>query len=370
MGLVEELKLVVGHNYKLGYKNQIIAVSNTPLSKLKFRLSGGTFDKRKVASEIDLKQLLILKGSPEKDLILKFLRKLFNRVDLIPELDQLVEYLSDYTSWMSKFDQLSLSQLVLPGTHNSAAYQFIDNTPVGSSTITQLSRIGPLNSFLHKQARCQNDNIKQQLLNGIRYLDLRLSFLPTKGEYYLSHSYPSITLVDCIDQINYFTSKFPTEILVVEIDRDSESSYNPSDPSFLYSELLNINHRAHQEDITNLPIFHLINTDQRVIVVGEGFYPSSSIEDFWANTSDLSILRTQVMIRLERTINAPLKKISLTLTPQTKDIVKSLLGEERDPEGLAKLSSQLLREIKFRKGKLQILALDFADDYSLPAMII
>ncbi|XP_055603737.1 PI-PLC X domain-containing protein 3-like [Uranotaenia lowii] len=75
-----------------------------------------------------------------------------------------------YPTWMNDLKEhlarFRIRELFIPGTHDSASY-----------------KLGPANpnSLPQKYGITQNDNIRQQLLRGIRYIDLRVGYHPSKN---------------------------------------------------------------------------------------------------------------------------------------------------------------------------------------------
>jgi len=77
------------------------------------------------------------------------------------------------TNWISRIinETLAINQITIPGTHDSGTY-------------------GIYNRIEARWARIQNLDIYKQLLNGIRYFDIRLETNDDK-EIYISHGYIS-----------------------------------------------------------------------------------------------------------------------------------------------------------------------------------
>ncbi|KAF2856382.1 PLC-like phosphodiesterase, partial [Plenodomus tracheiphilus IPT5] len=117
-----------------------------------------------------------------------------------------------YETWMADFpDTLPLSAMSIPGTHNSHTHY----------------RALP-------SVRCQHVDIKTQLENGIRFLDIRLqpahSTDPTKKDLYLVHGAFPVSLTgpkyfEPILQTCYdFLSAHPTETILISLKREGVGS--------------------------------------------------------------------------------------------------------------------------------------------------
>ena len=93
-------------------------------------------------------------------------------------------------------DSINIKNLVIPGTHNSCSSKFIE----------------PNVKFIKERIVNQAWSIKDQLIAGIRYFDLR----PGQN-YYIYHSfYPTIyTLNQTLEDMIEFLKKYPSEFLFV-----------------------------------------------------------------------------------------------------------------------------------------------------------
>ncbi len=114
---------------------------------------------------------------------------------------------ADTTEWMSYLsDDLYISELSIPGTHNSAAEHVM----------------------LRYVMRCQNTDIKEQLENGYRYLDLRVALDEKTGQVKLVHNFVSchtssnpfseyLYFDDVTAEIYSFLQQHSTETVIVNI---------------------------------------------------------------------------------------------------------------------------------------------------------
>ncbi|KAF1840924.1 PLC-like phosphodiesterase [Cucurbitaria berberidis CBS 394.84] len=117
-------------------------------------------------------------------------------------------HLPNYAKWMAKLpDSLPLSALSIPGTHNSHTHY----------------RALP-------SARCQAVDIKTQLDNGIRFLDIRVQPVhakdTSKKDLYLVHGAFAISLTGqkyfepILQQCYDFLSANPTETILISLKRE------------------------------------------------------------------------------------------------------------------------------------------------------
>ena len=123
----------------------------------------------------------------------------------------------DGPCWMSYVDgNKLLDELSIPGTHDSGTCSVDNDTEPQSS-----------------QAKCQQDYIPTQLLEGVRYFDIRLG----KGEnpgidhgacYLLKKDGNFMHLSDVIGYFNTFLSENPTEALIMLVSRGNDEATDES----------------------------------------------------------------------------------------------------------------------------------------------
>lgn len=124
---------------------------------------------------------------------------------------------ADGPCWMKYVDNNKfLDELSIPGTHDSGTCSVDNDTEPQSS-----------------QAKCQQDYIPTQLLEGVRYFDIRLG----KGEnpgidhgacYLLKKDGNFMHLSDVIGYFNTFLSENPTEALIMLVSRGNDEATNES----------------------------------------------------------------------------------------------------------------------------------------------
>lgn len=126
----------------------------------------------------------------------------------------------DGPCWMKYVDNSKfLDELSIPGTHDSGTCSVDNDTEPQSS-----------------QAKCQQDYIPTQLLEGIRYFDIRLGKNDENGDPGIDHGacYPLkkdgnfMHLSDVIGYFNTFLSENPTEALIMFVSRGNGEATNES----------------------------------------------------------------------------------------------------------------------------------------------
>ena len=126
----------------------------------------------------------------------------------------------DGPCWMKYVDNCKfLDELSIPGTHDSGTCSVDNDTEPQSS-----------------QAKCQQDYIPTQLLEGIRYFDIRLGKNDENGDpgidhgacYLLKKDGSFMHLSDVIGYFNTFLSENPTEALIMLVSRGNGEATNES----------------------------------------------------------------------------------------------------------------------------------------------
>lgn len=112
------------------------------------------------------------------------------------------------TNWMASYPNNYLSQLSIPGTHDSAAYK--NDIP------TVLSKFLPNDGIL---AITQDGTILDQLTAGVRFLDIRLRSVNDRLYAYHGGT-PQIKFETVLQSINQFLTSNPTEGIIVNVQKD------------------------------------------------------------------------------------------------------------------------------------------------------
>ena len=115
-----------------------------------------------------------------------------------------------YKNWMSVIkDDTQLRKLSIPGTHDSGA----DN---GCA------------KYLRAEiyARCQNSGIKDQLNNGIRYLDFRLQLQDEELAVYYGACDQAMNFVTVMNDVSSFLEENPSEAIFMRIRKSNEEDPN------------------------------------------------------------------------------------------------------------------------------------------------
>jgi hypothetical protein len=118
--------------------------------------------------------------------------------------------------------ELLLTDLILPGTHDSAAYRIdwtIDNPNSSLASIIYFGKqICCLKNHIEKWAITQNNSIYDQLVLGARFLDLRI--VDINGIWYLHHEVICDTLALGLSQIKKFINETNEPIAISILPRN------------------------------------------------------------------------------------------------------------------------------------------------------
>lgn len=254
---------------------------------------------------------------------------------------------------MSNFQNVSLRQLTIPGSHDSFASSFksFSNNDLNIPII--------FNPFIKRWAKTQNKTITEQLELGIRYFDIRVE--EYNGTYYTVHSLLSQKLYNVLNDILNFIKNHQTEKILVDVNH----IYNITDNNNLKNYMKEIfNNYLVKNDINNL--FKPLNqVDGNILLffnnIDDFVFPNDYIHSMWNDTNDINILINK--IRNEYLDPHCLNVSQMILTINSSDIVNSLLFCCY-PTSLKSLNNQY-KEIMYdtlREKKKNIIIVDFVDE--------
>lgn len=119
---------------------------------------------------------------------------------------------------------LKVDQMVLIGTHDSAAYQFLGISMPGnlvpglSMKFLEFARKTVLKGIINDWTLTQELSIYEQLKLGVRAFDMRFS--QSKNQLLFSHSFSCILASDFCEQVQRFITENPGEILIIKVKHD------------------------------------------------------------------------------------------------------------------------------------------------------
>jgi hypothetical protein len=159
------------------------------------------------------------------------------------------------STWMKDYsksiDHKPISGITLPGSHLANAYNITANNPLcmGEAESASMSYNAKLQHHLLDQNQfdqdtfikylnTQDQNIKQQLNNGIRYFELQIC--KQQGVFYTSNVYLTNQLDVVTTQMKKFLENNPQEIVILNFDHlwAEYGSMNNQDAWALYAYLV------------------------------------------------------------------------------------------------------------------------------------
>lgn len=130
-------------------------------------------------------------------------------------------------NWMgtlaSHIQDRPMTEIFLPGSHDSATYKLENKFGKNQSISEKLNNlrfigVGFIVTGIAKNwAQAQNQPILVQLMNGIRYLDLRIIYRDSKKDFYTVHGLYGPSLNEILPQIALFLQNNPKEIIVIQV---------------------------------------------------------------------------------------------------------------------------------------------------------
>lgn len=188
-----------------------------------------------------------------------------------------------------KIENLRFKDLFIPGTHDSSSY--MENFLPHNETIVT------------KYTLTQDDDIRTQLMHGIRYLDIRVGYYrASKPQFWANHGIAQQhPLHEVLQQVKDFVRE-TNEIVIVDIQEFPVGFGKTKDihrllVNFLHQELsdvlvgADISWRACLKQIWATKRNVLLSYDKGSIVYEFGSLLFESVEQRWPNKQDLNGLR-------------------------------------------------------------------------------
>lgn len=190
--------------------------------------------------------------------------------------------------WMNEMkdaiQDVKLRNLFIPGTHNSASFK---------STFTE--------NRLTKYAICQDDDIRSQLMQGIRYLDLRIGhYRKSNPAFFIVHSVVRFQpLIEVLDAVKSFVEE-TNEIVIIDFQefpvgfQQDETGTHRKLVQFVYDQMKD--HLIEPDGTWDVTLHDLWNKRGNVIIgydkPGIQFEFREilwqSVEHLWPNRADVA----------------------------------------------------------------------------------
>ena len=158
---------------------------------------------------------------------------------------------------VKKNPDLTLNNITLPGTHNSACSKinldFIYNIPIISNVIKNWT----LN---------QNLSIYEQLVSGVRMLDIDVSYI--NNRFYTSHTFIIDELEDLINQLQQFNEEYGDIYVVKFICRDNINNEKANELANIINNVFHnkIIYPKYYPNVLNTPLSTFIDINENMII--------------------------------------------------------------------------------------------------------
>jgi hypothetical protein len=148
--------------------------------------------------------------------------------ELIPEdpCQPTYEEMNWRENWMgilgNRLYHRKITDIVVPGTHNSATSKINSNSEMSPDTDTLpewLFLLEETRTIVAGYSKAQSKYVAEQLKSGIRYLDLRICFNSDDDELWTCHGMYSDKLDDVIQEISDFVISHPKEIVILDFQK-------------------------------------------------------------------------------------------------------------------------------------------------------
>ncbi|XP_054045073.1 PI-PLC X domain-containing protein 2 isoform X3 [Rissa tridactyla] len=232
-----------------------------------------------------------------------------------------------------------LSNLAIPGSHDSFSYWVDEKSPVGpdqATAIKRLARISLVKKIMKKWSVTQNLTFKEQLEGGIRYFDLRVSSKPgeTGQEIYFIHGLFGIKVWDGLKEINTFLEQHPKE--VVFLDFNHFYAMDDSHHFFLINRIRSVfgSKLCSVECVEYVTLQYMWEKKHQVLIFYHYpiykeysfLWPGNKMPAPWANTTNVHKLLQFLETTLEERSRYGTFHVSQAiLTPRVKTIARHLI---------------------------------------------
>ena len=258
---------------------------------------------------------------------------------------------NDYSNWMGNLPNekqlCPLKDLVIPGSHNSGAFFLDQNLEVGPDESSFVQTLGSMfgkvaKSVVHSWAVTQSLNIYDQLMAGIRYLDLRVALRNKDNQIRVLHGLYGVGIEEVLEDVKRFVVKHPKEIVILDFNHfynmDCTAHERLADTLLaLFSEIL----RSPGNETTNVTLQDMWANEEKVIIFYQEYEVISCFPCFWSahsicspfpNTTDRKLLLE--FLNKQCTKSAfPRDTFHVTqaiLTPQTSSVLQNMTSTLKD----------------------------------------
>ena len=227
------------------------------------------------------------------------------------------------TNLTNKNPDLTLNNLILPGTHNSACDKLTLDCGYNFPIISHVIQNWTLN---------QKWSVYEQLINGVRMLDIDISYINNK--FYTSHTFIIDELENLFEQLKKYNNECGDIYIIKFICRDNINNENVSELANIINNIFNTKIILPQNysNVLNTPLSTFINSQKNMIIYmdyqNHSFFKTKiHLYSSWTNDNNISdsfINNNIVLNQINglKTINSNvLMDLNWTLTPTYKEVI-------------------------------------------------
>jgi hypothetical protein len=270
----------------------------------------------------------------------------------------------DNSKWMGEMKDViynkKLTDVILPGTHDSGAYRLDDAFAPGSDLNSALQDIVKIAKFLHIEglynlirgwAISQSGNIYEQLNGGIRFIDLRAAFDNSTQTWRTDHMLMGDEIDTMIAGVEQFIDENPSEIVVIQISHYAVSFTDVELDTLAKIFLARLGSKMFERKSNfDFTIGDMVASNKRVLVTASRdrmytaytqFWPDYVFEGGYANSNDLATMEQHNLQQLQQYGGeGKLFLMFFTLTMQgASDVERGILDPSHNPHTLYTLAS-------------------------------
>lgn len=258
---------------------------------------------------------------------------------------------NDYSRWMENLPNekqlCPLKDLVIPGSHDSATFFLDQDMEIGPDESPTIQMLGSVfgkvaKSVVHSWSVTQSMSIYEQLLSGIRYLDLRVAYRAQDKQIRILHGLYGWTIEEVLAEINRFVEKYPKEIII--LDFNHFYNMDPAAHEMLADTLLasfSEIFRAPGEDGPDVTLQEMWGNEEKIIIIYHDygvidaypcFWPPHLICSPWPNTADRKLLMEFLnkQCAVSTFSEDAFQVTQAVLTPQTSTVFQNMTSTLKD----------------------------------------
>lgn len=322
-------------------------------------------------------------------------------------------------SWMadlaSEISSTPLSEVCLPGTHDSATYQFHED--LGASPDSDLTMaiqeklvvhdgergegkmgffrkmgavIGAtinnnaLGMIFEKICRAQSLSVKEQLTSGIRYLDLRVVYHQDSDQYYSCHGVYCVNMKIIIQDVHEFLSANPKEIVLMDFNHFyNMDGYHEAFVNDLLAALGDCAADSSQLRPSST-VVEFWNTNAQAVILyqhgpsvdtsGGKLWSQEYIHSPWPETHNIEVLKTKLLDNVKGRSVEQFFVLQGILTPDG-DLIKEELLLSNICMSLASIASRVSPKVvewveEWKGEKHNVVIVDHFHECALVSLVI